>query len=38
MNRQKLEYELNSYDWSSKDFENRDLKKLLDYIENDLFS
>ena len=33
-----LEEELNSYDWSSKDFRDSDLKKLLDYIKNYLFS
>lgn len=38
MDRQELEDELNSYDWSSEDFRDSDLRKLLDYIENHLFS
>ena len=38
MDRKELEEEMESYDWSSEDFEDNDLKKLLDYIRNDLFS
>jgi hypothetical protein len=38
MTRNELQEELYSFDWSSKDFEDNDLRKLLDYMEKDLFS
>jgi hypothetical protein len=38
MTRNELQEELYKFDWGSEDFEDKELKKLLSYIDKDLFS